>query len=116
MAILDLSEVRVFARHLHATGRHWQGEILGRQAEYTPERRKKPELEPNHGEGFILEGTFFLCRSVDDKAGGLDQGVFGLAGGQVGQRGLSLADVVQGAVAGVLKAAGVGQHPLELGA
>ena len=40
--IPDLSEVKAFARHLHATGKRWQGEIFGWQAEYVPESRKKP--------------------------------------------------------------------------
>lgn len=42
LAIPDLSEVRDFANHLHGTGKHWQGEMYGWQAEYTPESRKKP--------------------------------------------------------------------------
>jgi hypothetical protein len=42
VVIPDLSEVRAFADHLHATGRRWQGEIFGWPAEYTPESRKKP--------------------------------------------------------------------------
>ena len=42
LAIPDLSEVRAFANQLHAAGKHWQGEIFGWQAEYTPESRKKP--------------------------------------------------------------------------
>ena len=40
--IPELSEVRAFANHLHATGKYWKGEIFGWQAEYTPENRKKP--------------------------------------------------------------------------
>ena len=40
--IPDLSEVRAFAAHLHATEKHWQGELFGWPAEYTPENRKKP--------------------------------------------------------------------------
>jgi hypothetical protein len=42
VVIPELSEVKAFARHLHATGKRWQGEIFGWQAEYTPESRKKP--------------------------------------------------------------------------
>jgi hypothetical protein len=42
VVIPDLSEVRAFANHLHATGRSWQGELFGWPAEYTPERRTKP--------------------------------------------------------------------------
>jgi len=40
--IPDLAEVRAFANHIHATGKHWQGELFGWQAEYAPEKRKKP--------------------------------------------------------------------------
>ncbi len=40
--IPDLAEVRAFANHLHAMGKHWTGEIFGWPAEYTPESRKKP--------------------------------------------------------------------------
>lgn len=42
VVIPDLSEVRAFANHLHVIGKHWKGEMLGWQAEYTPESRKKP--------------------------------------------------------------------------
>ena len=42
VVIPDLSEVRAFARHLHAAGKTWQGEIFGWPAEYTAESRKKP--------------------------------------------------------------------------
>ena len=42
LAVPDLKEVRSFANHLHALGGHWQGEIFGWQAEYTPESDKKP--------------------------------------------------------------------------
>jgi hypothetical protein len=42
LAIPDVNEVKAFAKHLHSVGRHWQGEIFGWPAEYTPERRKKP--------------------------------------------------------------------------
>jgi hypothetical protein len=42
VVIPDLSEVNTFANQLHATGKHWKGEMFGWQAEYTPERRKKP--------------------------------------------------------------------------
>ena len=42
VAILELSEVKAFAHHLHTAGKRWQGEIFGWQAEYTPESRKKP--------------------------------------------------------------------------
>ena len=42
VVIPDLSEVRAFADHLHATGKRWQGEIFGWPAEYTPESRKRP--------------------------------------------------------------------------
>ena len=39
----DLKEVKAFANHLHSLGKHWQGEIFGWQAGYTPESDKKPE-------------------------------------------------------------------------
>jgi hypothetical protein len=42
VVIPDLAEVKGFANHLHATGKHWNGEMFGWPAEYTPERRKKP--------------------------------------------------------------------------
>lgn len=42
VVIPDLSEVRAFADHLHASGKRWQGEMFGWPAEYTPESRKKP--------------------------------------------------------------------------
>ncbi len=42
VVIPDLSEVRSLARHLHLSGKAWQGEIFGWPAAYTPERRKKP--------------------------------------------------------------------------
>lgn len=42
VTIPDSSEVKMFANHLHATGKHWQGEVFGWSAEYTPEKRKKP--------------------------------------------------------------------------
>ena len=42
VVIPDLNEVRAFAQHLHAMGKHWEGELFGWPAEYTPERRKKP--------------------------------------------------------------------------
>ena len=38
----DLQAVHTFANHLHALGAHWQGEIFGWQAEYTPESAQKP--------------------------------------------------------------------------
>jgi hypothetical protein len=34
--------VRSFANHLHSTGKHWQGDIFGWNAEYAPENRRKP--------------------------------------------------------------------------
>ena len=40
--IPDLGEVRGFANHLHATCKHWEGDLFGWRAEYTPEDRKKP--------------------------------------------------------------------------
>jgi len=43
LAVPELKEVKAFANHLHALGAHWQGEIFGWQAEYTPESDKKPE-------------------------------------------------------------------------
>lgn len=43
LAVPDLSEVKAFANHLHLLDAHWQGEIFGWQAEYTPESDKKPE-------------------------------------------------------------------------
>jgi hypothetical protein len=42
LAIPDLNEVRAFAEHLHSIRKHWQGELFGWPAEYTPERQKKP--------------------------------------------------------------------------
>ena len=42
IVIPDLNEVKAFAGYLHAAGRHWQGEMFGWPAEYTPESRKKP--------------------------------------------------------------------------
>lgn len=42
VVIPDWSEVKAFAQHLHATGKHWHGEMFGWQAEYTPESSKKP--------------------------------------------------------------------------
>jgi hypothetical protein len=42
VVIPDLSEVKAFANHLHAAGKHWQGEMFGWPTEYTPESRKKP--------------------------------------------------------------------------
>jgi hypothetical protein len=42
LAVPDVHEVKAFAQHLHLLSRHWQGEIFGWPAEYTPERRKKP--------------------------------------------------------------------------
>lgn len=42
LAVPDLNEVRSFANHLHALDKHWQGEIFGWQAEYTPENGQKP--------------------------------------------------------------------------
>jgi hypothetical protein len=42
LMIPDLIEVKAFAQHLHATGRRWNGELFGWQAEYTPESRRKP--------------------------------------------------------------------------
>ena len=40
--IPDLGEVRSIARHLHAAGKPWEGEIFGWQAAYSPASRKKP--------------------------------------------------------------------------
>jgi hypothetical protein len=40
--IPDLREVKAFARHLHAAGKPWEGEIFGWPAAYSPESRKKP--------------------------------------------------------------------------
>ncbi|HJR79222.1 MAG TPA: hypothetical protein VJ821_04050 [Anaerolineales bacterium] len=42
LAVPDLNEVKAFAKHLHSLGTHWQGEIFGWQAEYTPESNQKP--------------------------------------------------------------------------
>ena len=39
----EIKEVRSFASHLHSLEKHWQGEIFGWQAEYTPESDQKPE-------------------------------------------------------------------------
>ena len=38
----DPDEVKIFAYHLHAAGKHWKGGIFGWPAEYTPQKRKKP--------------------------------------------------------------------------
>jgi len=43
LSVPDLKEVKAFANHLHSLGAHWQGELFGWQAEYTPESDKKPE-------------------------------------------------------------------------
>jgi hypothetical protein len=40
--LADLNEVRSFASHLHSLRKHWQGEIFGWQAEYTPQSDQKP--------------------------------------------------------------------------
>ena len=40
--IPDVSEVKALAAHLHRAERPWKGEIFGWQAEYTPEKRKRP--------------------------------------------------------------------------
>ncbi len=42
LAIPDLSEVKAFALHLHASGKPWQGELFGWPAAYTPESRRRP--------------------------------------------------------------------------
>ena len=42
LAVPDLKEVKSFANHLYSLGKHWQGEIFGWQAEYTPESDRKP--------------------------------------------------------------------------
>jgi hypothetical protein len=42
LSIPNLDEVRSFANHLHLTGKHWQGEVFGWSAEYSPESRHKP--------------------------------------------------------------------------
>ena len=42
VVIPDLEEAKAFARHLHAAGNPWAGEIFGWPAEYTPESRRKP--------------------------------------------------------------------------
>ena len=42
VAIPDRAEINNLANHLHTAGKPWKGEIFGWQAEYTPERRKKP--------------------------------------------------------------------------
>lgn len=42
VVIPDMDEVRALANHLHATGKHWQGEMFGWPAEYSPESRHKP--------------------------------------------------------------------------
>jgi len=41
--VLDLKEVKAFVNHLHSLGKAWQGELFGRQAEYTPESSKTSE-------------------------------------------------------------------------
>ncbi len=42
LSIPLLDEVRSFANHLHTTNKHWQGEIFGWSAEYSPENHRKP--------------------------------------------------------------------------
>ncbi len=42
LAIPELREVKAFAKHLHAAGKPWRGEIFGWPGEYTPESRKRP--------------------------------------------------------------------------
>jgi len=42
LAIPSLEEARAFANHLHSLGKHWEGEIFGWSAEYTPQRKRKP--------------------------------------------------------------------------
>ncbi len=42
LSIPSLDEVRSFANHLHTTNKHWQGEIFGWSAEYSPESHRKP--------------------------------------------------------------------------
>jgi hypothetical protein len=42
VVIPDLEEVRKFAQRLHAAEKHWNGELFGWPAEYSPQRRKKP--------------------------------------------------------------------------
>jgi hypothetical protein len=41
-AVPDLKEVKSFASQLYSLGKHWQGEISGWQAEYTPESDRQP--------------------------------------------------------------------------
>jgi hypothetical protein len=42
MVIPSLEEVKAFANHLHGLGKHWEGEIFGWSAEYTPQRKRMP--------------------------------------------------------------------------
>lgn len=42
VAIPDLEEVRMFAAKLHAKKKAWRGAAFGWQAEYNPERSKRP--------------------------------------------------------------------------
>jgi hypothetical protein len=42
VVIPDLKEVRAIAGHLHTAGKHWQGDLFGWSAEYTPASRRKP--------------------------------------------------------------------------
>ncbi len=42
LSIPSLDEVRSFAKHLHNTNKHWQAEIFGWSAEYSPESQRKP--------------------------------------------------------------------------
>ena len=42
LAVPNLSEVKAFANHLHSLGKHWEEEIFGWKAEYTPESDQKP--------------------------------------------------------------------------
>jgi hypothetical protein len=63
VVVPDLSEARAFV-HLHATGKRWEGEIFGWQAEYTPERRKKPpasKMRFTPATSWIGESAIWFC-------------------------------------------------------
>jgi len=42
IVIPDRRRVQAFVNRLHTAAKHWQSEVFGWPAEYTPESRKKP--------------------------------------------------------------------------
>jgi hypothetical protein len=62
-SIPPLEEVRSFSNHLHSTGIPWQGVIFGWNAEYTPERRRKP-AESKMTLGLPPPPSFGLARAA----------------------------------------------------